>query len=95
MVPSSHTALRLQDASWDKQEGFGQLLTPNPSHPATPARGPGQNPLPVTPGLTDFPYCGSDAQSQLFVTLWTEAFQAPRPWGSPGKNTGVGSHSLL
>ena len=63
MVPSSHTALRLQDASWDKQEGFGQLLTPNPSHPATPARGPGQNPLPVTPGLTDFPYCGSDAQS--------------------------------
>ena len=63
MVPSSHTALRLQDASWDKQEGFGQLLTPNPSYPTTPAHGPGQNSLPVTPGLTDFAYCGSDAQS--------------------------------
>ena len=25
----------------------------------------------------------------------TVAHQAPRPWNSPGKNTGVGSHSLL
>ena len=32
---------------------------------------------------------------QLFVTPWTVAHQAPRPWVSPGKNTGVGCHSLL
>ena len=25
----------------------------------------------------------------------TVARQAPRPWNSPGKNTGVGSHSLF
>ena len=29
------------------------------------------------------------------VTPWTVAHQAPLPWNSPGKNTGVGSHSLL
>ena len=33
------------------------------------------------------------------ATLWTVARQAPLPflcpWNSPGKNTGVGSHSLL
>ena len=27
--------------------------------------------------------------------LWTVAARLFRPWGSPGKNTGVGSHSLL
>ena len=32
---------------------------------------------------------------QLFETPWTTALQAPRPWNSPGKNTGVGCHSLL
>ena len=32
---------------------------------------------------------------QLFVTLWTLAFQGSSIWDSPGKNTGVGSHSLL
>ena len=32
---------------------------------------------------------------QLFVTLWTVACQGPHPWNSPGKNTGVGCHSLL
>ena len=32
---------------------------------------------------------------QLFETPWTVAFQALRPWCSPGKNTWVGSHSLL
>ena len=32
---------------------------------------------------------------RLFETLWTVVYQAPRPWDSPGKNTGVGSHALL
>ena len=30
-----------------------------------------------------------------FVTPWTVARQAPRPWDSPGKHTGVGCHFLL
>ena len=29
------------------------------------------------------------------ATPWTAAHQAPRPWDSPGKNTGVGCHFLL
>ena len=29
------------------------------------------------------------------ATLWTVAHQALCPWDSPGKNTGVGSHTLL
>jgi len=32
---------------------------------------------------------------QLFATPWTVAHQAPPPWDSPGKNTGVGCHFLL
>ena len=32
---------------------------------------------------------------QLCATPWTAAHQAPRPWDSPGKNTGVGCHFLL
>ena len=32
---------------------------------------------------------------QLFVTLWTGAPRLLCPWDSPGKNTGVGSHSLF
>ena len=32
---------------------------------------------------------------QFFVTLWTVAHQPLCPWDSPGKNTGVGSHSVL
>ena len=32
---------------------------------------------------------------QLFVTPWTAAHQLLCPWDSPGKNTGVSSHSLL
>ena len=33
---------------------------------------------------------------QVFVTPWTVAHQAPFcTWNSPGKNTGVSSHSLL
>ena len=31
----------------------------------------------------------------LFCDPWTVACQAPCPWESPGKNTGVGSHPLL
>ena len=30
---------------------------------------------------------------QLFATLWIIACQAPRPWDSPGKISGVGCHS--
>ena len=32
---------------------------------------------------------------RLCVTPWTTAHQAPCPWDSPGKNTGVGCHFLL
>ena len=32
---------------------------------------------------------------QLFVTPWMVAYQAPLSMDSPGKNTGVGFHSLL
>ena len=32
---------------------------------------------------------------QLFVTPWTVAHQAPPPWDSPSKSTGVGCHFLL
>ena len=32
---------------------------------------------------------------QLFATPWTVAHQAPLSWNSPGKDTGVGCHSLL
>ena len=32
---------------------------------------------------------------RLFVTPETAAHQAPHPWDSPGKNTGVGCHFLL
>ena len=32
---------------------------------------------------------------RLCVTPPTAAHQAPRPWDSPGKNTGVGCHFLL
>ena len=32
---------------------------------------------------------------RLCATPETEAHQAPHPWDSPGKNTGVGCHFLL
>ena len=32
---------------------------------------------------------------RLCATQWTAAHQAPRPWDSPGKNSGVGCHFLL
>ena len=31
----------------------------------------------------------------FFATPWTVAYQVLCPWSSPGKNTGVGCHSLL
>ena len=31
---------------------------------------------------------------QHFATPWTVARQAPRPWNSPGKNTGVRTYFL-
>ena len=39
--------------------------------------------------------CPSLSRGQLFATLWTVAPRFLCPWDSPGKNTGVGSHSLL
>ena len=44
--------------------------------------------LPVCKHLTLY-------ESRLFVTPWTVAHQAPLSMNSPGKNTEVGSHSLL
>jgi len=35
------------------------------------------------------------SRARLCVTPQTAAHQAPRPWDSPGKNTGVGCHCLL
>ena len=32
---------------------------------------------------------------QLFATLWTVVHQAPCPWDTPGKSTGVGCHAFL
>ena len=32
---------------------------------------------------------------RLYAIPQTAAHQAPRPWDSPGKNTGVGCHFLL
>ena len=32
---------------------------------------------------------------QLFEAPWTAVHQAPLPWDSPGKNTGVGCHAFL
>ena len=32
---------------------------------------------------------------RLYVAPWMAAHQAPLPWDSPGKNTGVGCHFLL
>ena len=32
---------------------------------------------------------------QLFAAPWTTACQAPLPWDSPGKNSGVSCHALL
>ena len=40
--------------------------------------------------------CGLVAKlCPTLVTPWTVAHQTPRPWDSPGKNTGVGSHFLF
>ena len=39
--------------------------------------------------------CSSSSCVCFFDTPWTIARQAPLPWNSPGKNTGVDCHSLL
>ena len=39
--------------------------------------------------------CYSFSRVQLFATPWTVACRLLCPWNSPGKNTGVGCHSLL
>ena len=39
--------------------------------------------------------CVSHQLCRLFVAPWTVAHQAPLLMDSPGKNTGVSSHSLL
>ena len=38
---------------------------------------------------------GRVSRVRLCATPQTVAHQAPRPWDSPGKNTGVGCHFLL
>ena len=35
------------------------------------------------------------SRDRLFATPETAATRLPRPWDSPGKNTGVGCHFLL
>jgi len=37
----------------------------------------------------------SFSRVRLFATLWTIAYRLLCPWDSPGKNTGVGCHTLL
>ena len=46
-------------------------------------------------GLAFPAMCWSLSHVQHFVTPGTVACQAPHPWDSPGKNTGVGCHFLL
>ena len=39
--------------------------------------------------------CVSRSRVELSVTPWTVPARLLCPWNSPGKNTGVGCHSLL
>jgi len=40
--------------------------------------------------------CACSVASVVFDSLWPYvACQSPRPWNSPGRNTGVGCHALL
>ena len=48
----------------------------------------------LTP-VTSFTFCAKLLQSCLTVTPWTVASRPHRPWDSPGRDTGVGYHSLL
>ena len=43
----------------------------------------------------DFGCAQSLSHIWLFAAPWTVDCQAPLPWNSPGKNTGVGCHFLL
>ena len=38
---------------------------------------------------------GHSSHVRLFATSWIVSIRLPCPWDSPGKNTGVGNHSLL
>ena len=60
-----------------------------PLHMKTPALSD-QGPTLVTSCILSHFSC-----VQLFVTLWTVTHSLLCPWDSPGKNTGLGGHSLL
>ena len=49
----------------------------------------------IRSGLAFPAVCWLLSRVQHFVTPGTVACQAPHPWNSPGKNTGVGCHFLL
>ena len=46
-------------------------------------------------GIDIYIYCVCMCVSHSVVTPWTVPARLLCPWNSPGKNTGVGSHSLL
>ena len=46
-------------------------------------------------GYSPWGHKESDLTEQLSTHTQTVAHQAPRPWDSPGKSTGVGCHALL
>ena len=49
----------------------------------------------LTYGLPADAAAVSLSRVRLCATPWTAAHQAPRPWDSPGKGTGVACHCLL
>ena len=51
-------------------------------------------PSPMHPGLC-YAMLSHFSRVRLCVTPYTVATRLPRPWDSPGKNTGVGCHFLL
>ena len=54
--------------------------------------------IPFSSCLQSFPAAAAAKSLQSCLTLWPNRRQPtrlPHPWDSPGKNTGVGSHSLL
>ena len=50
---------------------------------------------PSEPPRKEKQWKGNHCHAQLFATLWTITPRLLSPWNSPGKNTGVGYHSLL
>ena len=68
----------------------GFLLLPYYNHNHLPPSLPSPNPCqPLLLPLSHF------SRFQLCATPQTAATRLPRPWDSPGKNTGVGYHFLL